>query len=107
MNVLLRQWKADDTGSLASLANNKNIAANLRDIFPHPYTLKDAEEWVSLNKDRKPVTNFAIEVNGELAGSCGIKVPEDVYRFSAEIGYWVAEPLWGKGICDKSGAIAA
>lgn len=98
MKVLLRKWKRQDIEPLALLANNKKIADNLRDIFPHPYTLQNAQEWIGMNEKRDPSSNFAIEVDGELAGSCGMVILEDVYRHSAEIGYWIAEPFWGKGI---------
>lgn len=89
MKVILREWNKKDTVLLTELANNKLIADNLRDHFPNPYTLKDAEEWISLNQDRMPVINFAIEAGGQLAGGCGIFFKEDIYRCSAEIGYWL------------------
>lgn len=102
MKVVLRRWRKEDAEQLAKLANNKKIADNVRDRFPHPYTLKDSEEWIALNEEKSPVNSFAIEVNGELAGSGGIMLKEDVYRCSAEIGYWVAEPFWGKGIATEA-----
>ena len=74
----------------------------MRDLFPNPYTLKDAEEWVTRNKNRIPTTNFAIEVNGELTGGCGLMIFGDVYRHNAEIGYWIGEPFWGKGIATEA-----
>ena len=98
MKLRLRNWQREDIISLAQLANNRNIADNLRDRFPHPYTLKDAEDWIELNEKRDPATNFAIEADGDLVGGCGIVLMQDVYRCSAEIGYWIAEPFWGKGI---------
>jgi RimJ/RimL family protein N-acetyltransferase len=102
MNVVLRKWKKEDTEPLAILANNKKISDNLRDHFPHPYTFKDAEDWISLNEIRTPITNFAIQVNDQLAGGCGVLIKEDVYRHSAEIGYWLGEPFWGKGIATSA-----
>ena len=98
MNIALRKWIKEDIEQLITLANNKNISDNLRDHFPYPYTLRDAEEWISLNEAREPITNFAIEVNNELAGGCGILLKEDIYRFSAEIGYWIGEKFWSKGV---------
>jgi len=97
MNIILRKWDKEDIEQLITLANNKNISDNLRDHFPYPYTLKDAEEWISLNETNLSITNFAIEVN-ELAGGCGILLKEDIYRFNAEIGYWIGEKFWNKGI---------
>ena len=102
MKLRLRNWRKEDIASLVKLANNKKIADNLRDQFPHPYTLQNAEEWIAMNEKRNLTTNFAIEVNGELAGSCGMMIYEDVYRLSAEIGYWIAEPFWGKGIATEA-----
>jgi len=102
MNIVLREWKRDDIDQLVLLANNKNIADNMRDLFPHPYTLKDAEMWLAINENRKSVTNFAIQAEGDLAGGCGIRMFEDVYRRSAEVGYWVGELFWGKGIATEA-----
>lgn len=105
MKLILRQWKKEDAEQLGELANNKNIADNMSDQFPFPYTLQDAEKWIALNENlptgqsgKKLATNFAIEVNNVLAGGCGMMIMDDVYRHSAEIGYWIAEPFWGKGI---------
>ena len=102
MEINLREWKREDVETLARLANNKNIAANLRDRFPHPYTLKDAEEWLAMNERKNPATNFAIEADAKLTGGCGLMLKEDVYRYSAEVGYWIAEEYWGKGIATKA-----
>ena len=86
IKIILRHWRKEDIEPLVKLANNKNIADNLRDRFPHPYTLKDAEEWITLNENKptaqagkNAATNFAIEGNGELVGGCGIVLLEDVY----------------------------
>ncbi|MBI1343510.1 MAG: GNAT family N-acetyltransferase [Terrimonas sp.] len=98
MNVLIRKWKEEDAARLALLANNKKIADHLRDRFPYPYQLQDAEQWIRLQKEKVPVLNFAIDADEQLAGACGILLKEDVYRHSAEIGYWIGEPFWGRGI---------
>jgi [ribosomal protein S5]-alanine N-acetyltransferase len=98
MIIRLREWKKKDAVPLTLLANNKRISNNLRDRFPHPYTLKDAEAWIHLNRKKDPVTNYAIEVDDLLVGGCGILLKEDVYRCSGEIGYWLGEPFWRKGI---------
>lgn len=98
MKVILREWNKEDIETLVVLANNKKISDNMRDLFPSPYTMKDAEEWINLNQNRNPATNFAIEADGKLVGGCGFRIKEDVYRCSAEIGYWIGESFWGKGI---------
>jgi [ribosomal protein S5]-alanine N-acetyltransferase len=92
----LRNWQSGDEASLAKAANNYKVWRNLKDIFPHPYTLADAYEWVKLAHNQ-PLT-FAIEVEGNAAGGIGVLSKEDIYRTSAEIGYWLSEAHWGKGI---------
>jgi RimJ/RimL family protein N-acetyltransferase len=70
----------------------------MRDSFPHPYMRENAEEWIALVGDKKPQTHFAIEVRGEAAGGIGLMLKSDIERCSAEIGYWLGEALWGKGV---------
>jgi [ribosomal protein S5]-alanine N-acetyltransferase len=96
---LLRPWRLADKPALLKHANNKNISDNLRDRFPNPYTEKDAEWFINfVSKNNDPVTNFAIEINNEAAGSISFWPGEDVYRLNAEIGYWLGEEHWGMGI---------
>jgi len=96
--VTLRAWKPSDASPLARHANNANIARQLRDRFPHPYTIADARQFIQSVAGAKPTTLFAIVVEGEAVGSVGFFPGADVERFSAEIGYWLAEPYWGRGI---------
>ncbi len=98
MEVELRPWKFSDAPELASLANNRKIWDNARDQFPHPYTLKKADEWIAAVRGHKPTCNYAIIADGELAGGVGIVLQEDVARCSAEIGYWVGEPFWNRNV---------
>ncbi|HEY1871473.1 MAG TPA: GNAT family N-acetyltransferase [Chitinophagaceae bacterium] len=102
MKVILREWKRSDAEALAKIANNKKIWDNVRDHLPHPYTLKDAHEWLDLVKAQKITTTFCIEAEGKLAGSIGIVLRDDVYRKTAEIGYFVGEEYWGKGIATEA-----
>jgi ribosomal-protein-alanine N-acetyltransferase len=95
---IVRSWRPADADSLAIHANNRNIWINLRDAFPHPYTIHDAREFIRATKSRAPETTFAIAVDDEAVGSIGFVLHRDVERVSAEIGYWLAEPLWGRGI---------
>ncbi len=92
----LRQWLDSDAPRLAEIANNKKIYDNLRDAFPHPYSLKNAQEFISAAKNSN--TMFAIEIDGKAAGSIAFFPKDDVYRKSAEFGYYIAEEYWGKGI---------
>jgi len=100
--VKLRELHLSDKSQLAKLASNKNIWINLRDAFPYPYSESDAEYFINLVTEEKPKQNFGIEYDGVLCGVIGIIIQKDVYRKSAEIGYWIGEPYWEKGIGTKA-----
>ena len=101
----IRSWRPGDERSLARHANSRRLWLNVRDRFPHPYTLADAAQWVAHTAAADPETQFAIEVDGEAAGGIGLFLQEDVARFSAELGYWLGEAHWGRGI--MTGAVHA
>jgi ribosomal-protein-alanine N-acetyltransferase len=94
----VRSWRSSDAESIARHANNRKIWLNLRDAFPHPYTLSDARQFLKRVAAMEPETFFAIAVGEEAVGSIGFRQHEDVERCSAEIGYWLAEDYWGRGI---------
>lgn len=96
--VTIRPWEWSDAKRLATLINNKHIWDNVRDILPHPYTLTDAESFLQHSISAKTPTNFAVLLNGELVGGIGFIPKEDVYKLNAEIGYWIAQDYWGRGI---------
>jgi RimJ/RimL family protein N-acetyltransferase len=95
---VVRPWRPDDGPSLARHADNRRIWRQLRDRFPHPYRLRDAQAFLAKVCGVEPATHFAIEVGGEAAGGVGLQLHEDVERVSAEIGYWLGEEHWGQGI---------
>jgi [ribosomal protein S5]-alanine N-acetyltransferase len=97
-DIIIRNWQVEDIPSVAKYANNRKIWQNLRDAFPCPYTVNDAERFITHVTGVNPKTMFAIAAEKEVIGSIGIVQGEDVQRFTAEIGYWLAEPFWGKGI---------
>ncbi|NIM47850.1 MAG: GNAT family N-acetyltransferase [Gemmatimonadales bacterium] len=97
-NCVVRSWELSDAASIAKYANNRKIWLHLRDAFPHPYTLDDAQRFLARVTTMEPETYFAIAVGQEAVGSIGYGLRDDVERCSAEIGYWVAEPFWGRGI---------
>jgi RimJ/RimL family protein N-acetyltransferase len=94
----VRSWSTGDVDSLAKYADNRKIWLNLRDAFPHPYTKHHAREFIRSSRQRIPETTFAIVAGGEAIGSIGFVLHPDVERVSAEIGYWIGEPFWGRGI---------
>lgn len=102
MNYKLRNWKLSDIGSLVGHANNYHIARWLTNQFPHPYDEKASETFINLVSDDMPQKVFAIEVDGEAVGSIGIFPQSDVHEKNAEIGYWLSEKHWGKGIMSEA-----
>ncbi len=94
----VRPWRKGDEESVVRHANNRKVWINLRDRFPHPYTRADAEQWIARATAQDPQTNFAIAVNDEAVGGIGLELKSDVERRSAEVGIWLGEAYWGKGI---------
>lgn len=98
MKYTLRKWKESDINSLVSYANNWGVAKNLTDKFPHPYNKEDGLAFISrVTKDSSTLI-YAIDIEGEAVGAIGIHPQDDIHRNNAELGYWLAEPFWGKGI---------
>jgi ribosomal-protein-alanine N-acetyltransferase len=102
MNVSLNRWNEEFIPDLAELANNKKVWNMLRNALPHPYTKADAENWITLKMDMEPLTDFAILYKGKFCGATGLLMKDDVYLFNAEIGYWLGEPFWGRGIATEA-----
>lgn len=98
----VRLWQASDVDALVRHADNINVAKQLRDRFPHPYTRAHAVAFLRHAADGEPHTNLAIEVENEAAGGIGFVRGGDVERFSAEIGYWLGERFWGRGIVTEA-----
>lgn len=98
----VRSWRADDLASLVAHADNRRIWINLRDRFPHPYTMRAGREFLRLMQAQRPETAFAIAVDGSAVGGIGFVMLADIERVSAEIGYWLGEPFWGRGIATEA-----
>ncbi len=98
----LRPWQLSDLDSLVKYADNPNIARNLTDGFPSPYTRESGEAYINMVSNDNPVKVFAIEIDGEAVGSIGVFPQVDIHRLNAEMGYWLAEPYWGKGIMPRA-----
>ncbi len=95
---ILRPWQTDDLESLVINANNPNIAKFMTDAFPHPYTHEAGLSFLSFATQGNPTHIFAIEVEGKAAGGIGIHPQSDIMRKNAELGYWLGENYWGRGI---------
>ena len=95
---LIRPYRLEDGEALLKYANNRKIWLNLRDSFPHPYTADDARKLLENTVLKHPLTLFAIATPEEVIGGIGITINHDVHRLTAELGYWLGEPYWGKGI---------
>ena len=102
MNFKLCPFKITDAESLAKHANNPNIAKNLTNQFPHPYTLDDANGFIEMVMESDPVQVFAIDIDGRVVGGIGLHSQSDIYCKNMELGYWLAEPFWGNGIISSA-----
>lgn len=100
MECVIRKWKIEDAKELAELLNNPKILDNLRDGLSYPYTRKDAEEYISsmLSADEETTFAFAIIADGRVVGSIGIFRCDNIHFRTAEMGYYIGEPYWGKGM---------
>jgi ribosomal-protein-alanine N-acetyltransferase len=98
----LRRWHPDDVASLVRHANSRRVSANLRDRFAYPYTEEDARGWTDIASREDPLCHFAIVVDGEACGGIGLQLQTDVFRRSVEIGYWLGEAHWGRGIMTEA-----
>ena len=102
---MIRPWRLDDAESLTKHANNQKVWLGLRDLFPHPYTIDDAHEFLQKKITEQSPTNFCIEIDGAAVGGIGIHLGHDVRRHTATLGYWLGENFWGRGIMTE--AVAA
>lgn len=100
MEIQLRAWEIEDAHDLSAALNNKNIQDHLRDGIPYPYTLADAQRFISsmLHAEKDSQYAWAITADDKAIGSIGVFRRDNIHRRTAEMGYYVAEPWWGKGI---------
>ena len=101
--IVLRPWAFSDAFQLALIADNKKIADNIRDGLPNPYSVKDAQDWLNLIlPENNPPKFFAITTGNQVVGSIGIITKSNIYRKNLEIGFFVSENFWGKGIATRA-----
>jgi ribosomal-protein-alanine N-acetyltransferase len=101
-HCVVRSYRLEDAESLALYANNRKIWQNLRDGFPNPYKLDNAKIFIERAIQANPETMYAICAEGFAAGGIGYTLHSDIERLSAEVGYWLGEPFWGKGIVTEA-----
>lgn len=102
MSFTLRPWSPADLPSLVQAANNQEIAQYLRNVFPHPYTEADGLAFIALATNQVSDCILAIEVDGLAVGSIGLHPQSDIHCKNAELGYWLAQPFWGRGIITQA-----
>lgn len=101
-SVILRELELADATAIAPLANNKKIWDNVRNRMPYPYSESDAVDFISLATKEDGPTIRAITEEGVLVGLIGLHPGEDVYSGTAELGYWIGEPFWGRGLASAA-----
>mgnify|MGYP001063052321 FL=1 len=104
MKCRIRKWELSDAKDLAAALSNKKVQDNLRDGLPYPYTEQDGKEFISamLSADENETFAFAITVNNMVIGSIGIFRQGNIHRQTAELGYYIAEEYWDKGIMTEA-----
>ncbi len=100
MDIKIRKWEMEDAHNLAGALNNKKIQDNLRDGIPYPYTVADAEAFISsvIKAEKDSQYTWAITAYNKAIGSIGVFRKNNIHQRTAEMGYYVAEAWWGKGI---------
>jgi RimJ/RimL family protein N-acetyltransferase len=98
----IRPWRDSDLAALVKHADNRKVWLNLTDAFPHPYTTESGRAFLDLVGRQDPTTYFALATSAEAIGGIGISINRDVRRLTAEMGYWLAEPYWGKGFMTET-----
>ena len=104
MKCRIRKWKLSDAANLAAALSNKKVQDNLRDGLPYPYTEQDGIDFISamLSADKNDTFAFAVTIDDKAIGSIGVFRQINIHRLTAELGYYIAEEYWGKGIMTEA-----
>ena len=101
--VVLRPWREGDEDALVRHANSSAVWRNLTDRFPNPYTLENARWWLDFNRGLgRPAPHLAVVYQGEAIGGVGAERKADLARLTAEVGYWLGERFWGRGLATEA-----
>ena len=98
----MRAWAPTDLDSLVRHANNPKVASTMVDAFPHPFTVRNGTAFLASVRAETPPRVLCIEVEGEAAGAISLEPLFDIWRANAELGYWLAEPYWGRGLVSRA-----
>ena len=99
---MLRRWKISDAPSLQKNADDRRVSAMLLDRFPYPYTIEDAQYFINIKIDEEPITNFAIDIDGEVVGVISVDMRADIYSKTPLLGYWISPAHCGNGIVTQA-----
>ena len=104
-NCLIRAYHPDDAEKVAAAANSPDIAKYMRNTYPYPYTVDNANYWINFANSASPLLNFGIYSPGDQAdflGGIGLRAGADVECRTYEVGYWIAPAAWGRGLATEA-----
>jgi [ribosomal protein S5]-alanine N-acetyltransferase len=104
---VLRPWRAEDKGDLLRFADNRRVWRNMTHTFPHPYTEQDADLWLRIAANPGRSLQLAIAVDGQAVGGIGAIAGDGIQLATAQFGYWLGEPFWGRGIATAAATALA
>jgi RimJ/RimL family protein N-acetyltransferase len=96
--ISLRSWREEDLEALVAEANSRAVWRNMIHTFPHPYTVADAESWIARCLEQEPRHDLVVARDDRLIGVCGMTIGTGVGAYTGDVGYWLGEAHWGRGI---------
>ncbi|MEI8325257.1 MAG: GNAT family N-acetyltransferase [Betaproteobacteria bacterium] len=102
----LRALTVHDAPSLQRHAHDLAVSRNLFDGFPSPYTLADAQGWCDVGcRSAAMGYVWGVDVKGEVVGCVGVRPEDGCFRCNAEVGYWIGQDFWHRGITSEALAL--